>query len=194
MKLSIIIPARNETTMLPKTLRAVETARGGIESELIVVDNNSTDATPAIAGMAGAKVVSEEKQTAAAARNAGAKIATGDWLLFVDADAQPTRELFSAALAAIRSDRYDAGSCLIRREQENFGHNLWNAIAVRRQRLTGAFLFIRASIFHDLGGFNSDTSYGEEMELSRKLAPGRIIILKTNPILLKDRKLEHVQL
>lgn len=69
---------------------------------------------------------------------------------------------------------------------DNFGITLWNSIAQRRKRLTGAFLFIRSFTFHDVGGFNPKTHHGEEWELTQKLSPSRIVIL-SNVLFLKER-------
>ena len=77
--------------------------------ELIVCDNNSTDRTAAIAAAAGAIVVFEPINQISRARNTGAARATGDWLLFVDADSFPTRELFADVVAAISSGACMAG-------------------------------------------------------------------------------------
>ena len=54
--------------------------------EVIVVDNNSTDDTAAIAEAMGATVVGEPVQGIGRARNRGASVAQGDVLVFVDAD------------------------------------------------------------------------------------------------------------
>jgi glycosyltransferase involved in cell wall biosynthesis len=45
MKLSIVIPAFNEEKLLGATLEAIREAARGLETELIVCDNNSTDRT-----------------------------------------------------------------------------------------------------------------------------------------------------
>ncbi len=100
MKISIIIPAFNEERLLGGTLAQVKSAmdvftRRRWESELIVCDNNSTDHTAEIARAAGATVVFEPENQIARARNSGAAAAAGDWLIFVDADSQPSAELFA---------------------------------------------------------------------------------------------------
>jgi glycosyltransferase involved in cell wall biosynthesis len=76
--LSVILPAFNEARALPATLAALAEARRrvrlqfGHETELLVVDNASTDATAEIARHAGAGVVSEPFRNVARARNIGA--------------------------------------------------------------------------------------------------------------------------
>ncbi len=60
MKLSIVIPAYNEESYLPRTLEALKNALANIsDAEIIVVDNESTDATREIAADHGAKIVDE---------------------------------------------------------------------------------------------------------------------------------------
>ncbi len=83
MKLSLIIPACNEEAYLGATLEA---ARQAGDVEVVVVDNASTDRTAAVATSFRAKVVRESQRSIARARNAGAANATGDVLVFLDAD------------------------------------------------------------------------------------------------------------
>jgi len=77
MKISVVIPAFNEERLLPGTcarsgaLAALE--RRQWQTEVIVCDNNSTDATAAIARAAGATVVFEPVNQIARARNRGRK-------------------------------------------------------------------------------------------------------------------------
>src|SRR5690349_12822239 len=98
MKVSVIVPAFNEQKILEKSLAAIRKASAAFEGtaqwELIVCDNNSTDRTAEIARAAGANVVFERINQISRARNRGASVATGDWLIFVDADSFPTPELF----------------------------------------------------------------------------------------------------
>src|SRR5438105_2366417 len=99
MLISIVVPAFNEERLIGDTLRSIATAAKVFasrawETELIVSDNNSTDRTSEIARAAGAKVVFEPVNQIGRARNRGAEAASGDWLIFVDADSHPSGELF----------------------------------------------------------------------------------------------------
>ena len=89
MNCSFVIPSYNEEKYLPQTIEAITTAIGktGLISnwEVIVVDNNSTDNTAAVAKEKGAVVVHEKVRQIAKARNAGGRYASGDFLFFVDA-------------------------------------------------------------------------------------------------------------
>ena len=91
MHFSVIIPAYNEESYLPRLLRSIAVARanysGGPEQvEVVVADNCSTDATAEVAAAHGARVVNVVKRRIAAARNGGARAATGEILCFIDAD------------------------------------------------------------------------------------------------------------
>src|SRR5688500_213700 len=92
-RFSVVIPAFNEQSYLPRLLDTIDRAReryvGGPEAiEVIVADNGSTDATRQIASERGCVVVSVEKRVIGAARNGGARAARGEILAFVDADTQ----------------------------------------------------------------------------------------------------------
>ena len=94
MKISVIVPAFNEEKLIGETLRKIQAAmpafaRAGWETQLVVCDNNSTDRTAELARAAGALLVFEPINQIARARNRGAAAATGDWLIFVDADSHP---------------------------------------------------------------------------------------------------------
>lgn len=87
MHLSIVIPAFNEERLIESCLESISISCAGnsdrgLRTEVIVVDNNSTDRTARLARQAGDRVVFEPINQIARARNAGAEVATGDWLLF----------------------------------------------------------------------------------------------------------------
>ena len=106
VKISIIVPAFNEAKRISsciQSIRAAANLQPGDETELIVVDNNSRDSTAEIAAREGARVVFEPNNQISRARNAGARAATGDWLLFIDADSQLNAGSFRGVLQAIGS-------------------------------------------------------------------------------------------
>src|SRR5881397_2863013 len=85
----------------------------GFEPELIVCDNNSTDRTAELARAAGARVVFEPVNQISRARNAGAAAASGDWLVFVDADSRPSPGLFAELAGAIASGQVLGGGSTV---------------------------------------------------------------------------------
>jgi glycosyltransferase involved in cell wall biosynthesis len=203
VKISIVIPAFNEERLLAATLghlhsvRSVFTARGW-ESELIVCNNNSTDQTAEIALTGGARVVFEPINQIGRARNRGAEAATGDWLLFVDADSQPSAELLAEVAEQIAAGKCLAGGVTIRLDGDHPGANfvtqLWNWVSRWRRLLAGSFIFCEAAAFRKIGGFSHEFFTGEELDLTRRLrelatATGRgVVILHRHPLLTSDRK------
>ena len=126
MKISIVVPAFNEERLLGQSLTQIKaSARAfeplGWETELIVCDNNSTDQTAQIAREAGATVVFEPVNQIARARNCGAAAATGNWLIFVDADSHPSAELFADVAAQITSGKCLAGGATVKLDAPQIG-------------------------------------------------------------------------
>jgi glycosyltransferase involved in cell wall biosynthesis len=204
MRISVIVPAFNEAKLLPATLSSIRTAGSAFTSlgwdlELIVCDNNSTDETPELARAAGARVVFEPVNQIARARNTGAAAAAGDWLVFVDADSHPSRELLDDVAQAIRGGRCLAGGSTVEMEGESeFGRRgtrLWNWISRTFRYAAGSFIFCETEAFRALGGFDQQLYASEEIDLSRRLkrlarARGReMVILDQHPLLTSGRKL-----
>jgi glycosyltransferase involved in cell wall biosynthesis len=205
VKISIVIPAFNEERLIGGSLAQIKSAAGafakiGWEVELIVCDNNSTDRTAEIARAAGAMVVFEPINQIARARNSGAAAATGDWLVFVDADSHPSAELFVDVAAAIQSGKCLAGGATIRLDENYFVAGLitraWNCVSRRFKFLAGSFIFCDAAAFRKIGGFSSELFAGEELELSQRLKKlareqGRgIVVLHRHPLVTSARKMK----
>ena len=112
--ISFIVPAYNEEHELSDTLAAIREAASGATQpyEIIVVDDASTDATPKIASRAGAKVIPINRRQIAAARNAGARAAQGEYLFFIDADTRINRAHVSGGIAALEGG-YAGGSARV---------------------------------------------------------------------------------
>jgi len=203
--ISIILPAFNEAQLLPSTLAAVHAARKAFDSvqwnsEVIVCDNNSTDATSQIAREHGARVVFEAVNMIGRARNAGASVASGDWLVFIDADSQPSIELFAAMIEAILSGRVLAGGSTVRMDTDDLrgriGTAFWNTASRLRRLMAGSFIFVETAVFRKIGGFSGQFYAAEEIDLTHRLRPlarasnRRIVILSKTPLLTSARKLK----
>jgi glycosyltransferase involved in cell wall biosynthesis len=204
MRVSVIIPAFNEERLLGESLRQVNAAmtafaRRNWDAELIVCDNNSTDRTAEVARAAGATVVFEPVNQIGRARNHGAEAATGDWLIFIDADSHPSAELFADVAAQIETGRCLAGGSTIRLEEGypagTLITQLWNVASRALRWVAGSFIFCETAAFRKLGGFNVNLYASEEIELSKRLKKlaraerKRVVIVHRHPIVTSARKL-----
>lgn len=204
VKISIIVPAFNEEALLGASLAQIKTAEAafvkiGWETELIVCDNNSTDRTADIARASGATVVFEPVNQIARARNSGAAAASGDWLVFVDADSHPSAELFADVAAQIQSGNCLAGGAIVQMDERHligdFFTRIWNCSSMTFKLLAGSFIFCDAAVFRQVGGFSNEMFAGEELDLSRRLkqfarGQGRgVVILRRHPLVTSARKL-----
>src|SRR6266480_712919 len=193
--ISFIVPSYNEETELPSTLAAIRAVASSAAQpfEIIVVDDASTDATPEIAEQAGARVVSIHRRQIAAARNAGASAARGEYLFFVDADTRINPTHITEAIAVLEAG-YTGGSARV--QMDGFVP-LWGRVLLRAFTVlyfglnlgAGAFLFTTRRNFKETGGFDEQYFVGEEVYYSlamRKL--GRFKVLR-EPIVTSGRKL-----
>lgn len=198
MKVSVVVPAFNEERLLAGSLAAIREAMSALnDAELIVCDNNSTDRTAEIARAAGARVVFEPVNQIARARNAGAAQASGDWLVFVDADSYPTKELLEDTKAAIAAGCLAGGATVSMESTDpaiRFWVAAWNFLSRRARWAAGSFIFCEAAAFRRLGGFSQDLYAAEEIEffgrLKRVARLGRrsIVILHRHPLRTSARK------
>lgn len=206
MKISVVIPAFNEEKLLPATIQAVRGAaevfiERGWDWELVVCDNNSKDRTAEVARAQGARVVFEPVNQIARARNTGAAAATGDWLVFVDADSRPSRELFDDMAGMLVLGKYVGGGATVKMDAHKFhaaawlANHLWNGISRVRRWMAGSFIFCEAMAFRSLGGFSQELFVSEEIEFSQRLkryAAGQgkqVVILHRHPLMTSARKL-----
>jgi glycosyltransferase involved in cell wall biosynthesis len=178
MKLSIVIPAYNEERLLQATLDAVRVAvgglGGGITWEIIVCDNNSTDRTAEIATAAGVTVVREAVNQISRARNTGAKVATGDWLLFLDADSTPTPGLFADLAESMADPKICGGGATLTSDKSapvifRMFIGLWNALSRLKSEVAGSFFYARREAFESVGGFSEKLFAAEEIDLTKRL-------------------------
>lgn len=200
---SVVVPAFNEEQLLPESLTRIRAAAQAFADvgwtwELIVCDNNSTDRTAAIAREAGAHVVFEPINQIARARNTGASVARGEWLVFVDADSYPDIGLFRDVVNAIGTGRYLAGGATVRVDTAHPVARLvvawWNLTSRVARWAAGSFIFCDAATFRRIGGFGQEWFAAEEIDLFRRLkrearrSGRRIVILTRHPLVTSGRK------
>ncbi len=177
MKLSVIIPAFNEELYLPATLESVNKAvahlNGNPKVEVIVVDNASTDPTPQLAENLGAKVLHEPVHNIGRVRNAGAQAASGEVLVFVDADTLIPEDLLSRINEAMASPEYAGGSVDIDYRPKNpflrAYVRFWRFLGLLFQMSQGVTQFCRRDIFMAIGGYDESLFNGEDIDFYARL-------------------------
>jgi glycosyltransferase involved in cell wall biosynthesis len=195
VRVSIVIPAHNERELLPSTLRAVHRALAQLpvgsdrlpRGEVIVVDDASDDGTGDVARESGASVVRIERRQIAAARNAGACAASGDALVFVDADTLVPPDTLASAISRLRggaagggaTPRFDGRVPLYARVMMPLCAALMRWMGVTG----GCFLFCSRSAFDAVGGFDEARFAGEEVVFLRALRrAGPVKILRDHVV------------
>jgi GT2 family glycosyltransferase len=176
---SVIVPLYNSPGQAAECLAAIA-ASGGPKPEVIAVDDGSTDGTPAVAAAAGARLVRLERNSGpAAARNAGARVASGEILLFVDQDVvvapgvidRVARTLDRRPDLAALFGSYDAAPrapgivSQFRNLLHHYVHQQGDPEASTFWAGCGA---VRREVFQSLGGFDP-TQVLEDVELGYRL-------------------------
>lgn len=193
--ISIVVPVLQEEKILEHTLSVFSKevcARYNVE--LIVSDGGSTDKTLEIAQRYADKVIrhsGSERQTIAEGRNAGAKVARGDVLVFLNGDTIPAAipdffEAIESWNSATNKARPIALACPVkippqeRQVRDVIFHTIYNMYvrALNAARIgmgRGECQIVRAADFHEVGGYNPTIAAGEDFDLYRRLAErGRI--------------------
>ncbi|MDA7915832.1 glycosyltransferase [Verrucomicrobia bacterium] len=183
--ISFIIPAYNEERLIGSTLDAVLDAAGqsGEEFEVIVVNDASTDRTKEIAIEKGARLIDVSNRQISKTRNAGAKAAVGELLIFVDADTIVTALAVSQALAALKGGAIGGGA-LFRFTGNVPFHGIlmlltFKLVARISNLAGGAFLFCRREEFEKAGGYDETIFAAEDVGLCASLKrTGRFVLIR----------------
>ena len=182
--ISFVVPAYNEERLLGATLNAIHSSARALGEpyELIVVDDGSTDGTAAVAQALGAQVVQVQHRQIARARNAGAEVAKGDILIFVDADTIVPSSTVRATVEALRKGAVGGGAMVQFEGRLPFYAHLLLPLFHVLMRLgglaAGCYLFCSRAAFEAVGGFDDRLFGAEEIAMSRALRRcGRVVIL-----------------
>ncbi len=201
--ISVVIPALNEEKYLTRSLSSLRKQDYPREKfETIVADNDSTDATAAIADNYGAKVVRVSEKGVAAVRQAGSEVARGEIIAGTDADTQlpdswlstinTTFQKNSEVVALTGGAHFDSKSLLNRVLAEYFFPLLMNAMfLVGKKALNGFNFAVRADAFREVGGFNKNLISAEDVDLGMRLAKmGKVVFVPNLMVLTSSRRID----
>ena len=172
--ISVVIPAFNEEIFIRETIDSVirSSALYPGPIEIIVVDNNSTDATARIARKCGARVVFEPKNQIARARNTGAKAVQGKHLVFLDADTTISGDILYKVNQHLSSGTVIGGGAWVVPDSGWFGRLIFHLINISlsfRNVTVGPFLYCDRGDFEEVGGFDEAYYAAEEFSLAKGL-------------------------
>jgi glycosyltransferase involved in cell wall biosynthesis len=186
LKYSIIIPTLNEEKLLPELLKQLTSS--GIKSkydfEFIISDGGSTDKTIEMA-LPFADTIKiyrgSGKQNIAMGRNEGAKLASGEILVFINADIlfHDINEFFRYVEKHF-TDEYIALTCFVKifPEEETtpdkLFHVVYNNFFMLLNNIGGGMgrgecQIVRKEAFQKVGGYNEEMAAGEDLDLFRRL-------------------------
>jgi glycosyltransferase involved in cell wall biosynthesis len=204
---SVIIPARNERRLVGQTLDCVLNAvrhLGDTSTEVIVVDNASTDGTGDIldryAADRGVLALRLDRLGAARARNHGRANASGRILVFVDADTQIPPECLQRIVEHCEESGVEAGITRLAGLDGGVRARLWwlfwehvRRLPLSRAKAMPALMFCTAAVFDEFGPFDEEVAIGEEWPILASLyrhRPGRFMYDRSITALSSSRRMQ----
>ena len=170
MKLSVVIPVFNGAAHLAEAVASIDGA-GVAGCEIIVVDDGSTDTTPAVVGQLPGQVryLRQDRAGPAHARNRGLAHAGGEFVRFLDADdtLAPDSSAHLLGRFTVRPEVDIAiGYCQGYEEQRSpdGGPQVTGVTGARLNFGIGTAVYRRAALAR-LGGFRPDLRFGEDLDL-----------------------------
>jgi glycosyltransferase involved in cell wall biosynthesis len=190
-ELTIVIPAKNEVEMLPKLLASLcrQDYEGMPATRVLVADAGSTDGTveAALGFRDRLKVEVVAGGLPSVGRNAGARLATTKYVLFLDADVElPEPTLLRRAMWRMERRRLHLATTNIACREGGFfddvlyaGNNLMQRVgSFTKPFATGMFMLFDREVFWALGGFNERALFAEDYLLSKGVARIRFRIVR----------------
>ncbi len=192
-RVSVIVPAYNAASYIGD---AVDSAlrQTHADTEIVVVDDGSTDGTGDRLRAFGNRITVHRQTNSgvAAARNRGARAATGEWLAFLDADDEWLPEKLDRQLAAVPqhmvySDRFNVGARgelpAIQSHVTPMHHgDLFLRLLLEGNFVTASSVMVRRSLFETVGGFCEGLHGTEDWDLWVRIAASHRIDFVDEPL------------
>ena len=197
---SFIIPAHNEAKFIAPTIQAIQKSAQsvGIDYEIIVVNDLSTDDTRAVAEEFNVRVVDVELRNIGAVRNAGAEVAINPWLIFVDADTTVPAKTLAQTVGALANGAAGGGARVVIDETQSLfwvKRLMYLSVVVVWQVIgrwaAGCYMFCRKDVFDSFGGFDETFYAAEELFFSRSVKQRGNFRIVRHPVETSARKLHR---
>ncbi len=196
--LSIIIPTKNEEDYLPNLLKTIR-GQSTQPLEIIVADAGSTDTTCLIAESFGCKIV--DGGLPGPGRNRGAENASGEYLLFLDADVElQDTEFIASTVNEMKKRNLDFATCdvlpLSERKIDLWSHEFYNQYCRLLSKIhphaPGFCLFAKREAHQAIHGFDETVLFCEDHDYAVRGAKiGSFGILKSAKIPVSVRRLDR---
>jgi glycosyltransferase involved in cell wall biosynthesis len=203
-ELTIVIPAKNESRNLPLLLTSLSNQdyRHLPLTKVFVADANSTDGTPEIAmSFADRLLVGViPGGLPSVGRNAGARLATTPYVLFLDADIElRDTTLLRRAMNKVNRRKLQCLTTNIRCSNGRIldaalyaGNNLVQYVSAWTKPFsTGMFMLFQKAKFDELGGFDERAMYAEDYLLSKQVSPRRFGVVRGH-VLTTNRRFQKM--
>ena len=194
MKVSIIIPTLNEEQYIGHLLSSIQ-KQTYIPDEIFVIDGGSVDATKKIANSFKNVHFSTAKKPVGNQRTEGGKIATGDMLIFLDADVRLHENFIESVLREMKNRSLDIacptyvshpGNLLINTIYKLFNTLFWFAQNSMPSG-AGSCICVRKDLFRRIGGFDANMHFDDIVFIRKAGKLGKFGIL-SSAIYVSDRR------
>jgi len=184
VKVSVVIPTYQEGKYIADLLSRLAIVNDPME--IIVVDGGSTDETIKVAQQFTDKVYQIDHRGIARARNCGARLSSGEIIVFLDADVVPPPDFVERTVTAFRDTGAVGATCNIMPSGPRipelvfftFYNRLIRSLARLKPHSRGEFLALRRTPFLRVGGFDEDLACIEDHDLAFRVSKlGRFIFI-----------------
>lgn len=189
--ISVIIPAYQAEKYIAQAVESVRAQNWQGQSEIIVIDDGSTDNTVASAETLGVQVIRKAQGGAASARNEGLRTATGELILLLDADDVLTEGALEAMYTAMQTQ--EAG-VIFAMAEDFISPELTDAQKAELKPRPVAYSgvlpgcsLIRKSVFDTIGLFDDTMKSGETVAWQLKLRDAGITTIQIPYVTLRRR-------
>jgi glycosyltransferase involved in cell wall biosynthesis len=183
-KTSVIIPVYNAEETILETIRSVQN-QSSSDLEIIIIDDGSTDRTLHLLQElkdSRIKIFSFENCERSVARNRGIKIASGDYITFIDADDLWTHDKIELQIKALENNPKagvayswtsfidEIGNFLFSAKPYSFEGDVYSKILVNNFTICGSNILVRKGVIEAAGDFDPLLNIGEDWDLNIRLA------------------------